>query len=57
VGLLLEKTDDLSLAERMYGRYLACDITNKNKEIVLVRNTLLLEKEVKIILENKISSV
>lgn len=56
-GMLLEENDTLSLAERIYSRYLARDISNKKKEIILVRNTLLLEEEIKKIKENKISSV
>ncbi|MEG7978393.1 MAG: hypothetical protein NY202_00245 [Mollicutes bacterium UO1] len=54
---ILTEENDLPLARRVYGRYLAQDIANKKKEIILTRDTLLLEREVKIIQENKISAV
>jgi DNA-directed RNA polymerase subunit beta' len=56
-GILLEENDLLPLVKRVYGRYLAQDVSNKKKEIVLVRNTLLLEEELKIVQKNKILSV
>jgi DNA-directed RNA polymerase subunit beta' len=55
-GILLEENKELSLAERIYGRYLAHDILDK-KKTPLPRDTLLLEKEVEIIQRNKITSV
>ncbi|CAG8611881.1 6933_t:CDS:2 [Ambispora gerdemannii] len=56
-GALREENIELPLTKQVYGRYLADDIANKKKEIILTRNTLLLEKEIKIIQENQISSV
>ena len=55
-SILLEE-NDMSLAKRIYGRYLAQDISNKKKEVILTRDTLLLEKELKLIHENKITAV
>ena len=49
--------NDIPLIKRVYGRYLAQDIANKKGEIILTRNTLLLEKEVKVIQENKITAI
>ena len=57
LDILLETNDTLSLNERIYGRYLARDISNQQKEVIIVRNTLLLEAEIKIIQENKILAV
>ncbi|CAI2162432.1 10709_t:CDS:2 [Funneliformis geosporum] len=54
-GKLLKETSELSLVERIYGRYLAQDILDK-KTPLLVRNTLLLEKEIEIIQKSKINS-
>jgi DNA-directed RNA polymerase subunit beta' len=48
---------DIPLSKRVYGRYLAQDIASKKGEVILVCNTLLLEKEIKIIQENKITEV
>jgi DNA-directed RNA polymerase subunit beta' len=53
-GVLLVE-GDISLSKRVYGRYLAQDISDKKEEIILTRNTLLLEKEVEIIEANKIT--
>src|SRR6185312_1929625 len=53
-GTLLTE-GDIPLSKRVYGRYLAQDISNKKGENILTRNTLLLEKEIKIIQENKIT--
>ncbi|CAI2186243.1 3666_t:CDS:2 [Funneliformis geosporum] len=39
----------LPLSKRVYGRYLAQDISDKEEKTILTRNTLLLEKEMKII--------
>lgn len=55
--ILLEEDDPLNLAKRIYGRFLAQDIFGRKKEIILSRDTLLLEEEIKIIQKNKISSV
>ncbi|CAG8670243.1 8059_t:CDS:1 [Ambispora gerdemannii] len=49
--------NDLPLIKRVYGRYLAQDISGKKGEIILTHNTLLLEKEIKIIQENKITEI
>ncbi|CAG8768641.1 9042_t:CDS:2, partial [Racocetra persica] len=49
--------NDLSLEKRIYGRYLAQDILNQKGKIVLARNTLLLEKEIKIIQDHKVMEV
>jgi DNA-directed RNA polymerase subunit beta' len=57
LGILLEDNDMLPLGERIYGRYLVQDIFNQEKEVILARNTLLLEAELKKIAENKISAV
>jgi DNA-directed RNA polymerase subunit beta' len=56
LGILLEESDELSLVERVYGRYLARDILDK-KKTVLLRNTLLLEKEIEVVQRSKINSV
>lgn len=47
----------LPLSKRVYGRYLAQDIPNKEGKNILTRNTLLLEKEIKIIQEKEITEV
>jgi DNA-directed RNA polymerase subunit beta' len=47
----------LPLNKRVYGRYLAQGISDKKKTIILTRNTLLLEKEMKIIQENEVTEV
>jgi len=57
LGILLVEHDILSLNERIYGRYLARDISNQKKAVILVRNTLLLEAEIKTIKENGITTV
>jgi len=44
----------LPLSKRVYGRYLAQDISGKKGEVILTRNTLLLEKEIKIIQEREV---
>ncbi|CAG8577173.1 7684_t:CDS:1 [Ambispora gerdemannii] len=54
---ILAEENDTPLAKRIYGRYLAQDISNKKEGIILTRGTLLLEKEAKIIRKNKISAV
>src|SRR5215210_3291411 len=46
--------NDVTLSKRIYGRYLAQDVSNKKGEVILTSNTLLLENEIKIIQENKI---
>lgn len=56
-GIMLEDDEFLPLAKRIYGRYLARDISNKQKEVILTFNTLLLEREIKIIQENKITAI
>ena len=56
-GTLLEEQKNLSLAQQSYGRYLAQDILNEQKEVILVSNTLLLDKEISIIQANGITSL
>jgi len=56
VGVLFVESG-LPLSKRIYGRYLAQDISGKKGEIILSRNTLLLEKEVKIIQEKAITEI
>lgn len=56
-GINLEEKDLDLLIKRIYGRYLLKDVYNENKEILLVRDNFLLEKEIKIIQENKINSL
>jgi DNA-directed RNA polymerase subunit beta' len=56
-GILMEENDLLPLDKRIYGRYLLSDVSNKKKEVILTRDTLLLEEEIKIIQNNKITSV
>ena len=53
-GILVVESDK-PLSKIVYGRCLAQDILDKRGEIVLTRNTLLLEQEIKIIQENKIT--
>src|SRR5437868_9279061 len=55
-GLLFVE-NDIPLSKRVYGRYLAQDISGKKGEIILTNNTLLLEKEIRIIQENKITEI
>jgi DNA-directed RNA polymerase subunit beta' len=55
-GTLLTE-NDIPLSKRVYGRYLAQDITGKDGKVILTHNTLLLEKELKIIKENKITAI
>src|SRR5205085_8746737 len=52
-NLLME--NDISLSKRVYGRYLAQNISDEKGGIILTHNTLLLEKEIKIIQANKIT--
>ena len=47
---------DIPLSKRVYGRYLAQDISDKKEKIILTQNTLLLEKEIEIIQANKIAT-
>ncbi|CAG8653308.1 15646_t:CDS:2, partial [Cetraspora pellucida] len=49
--------NDLSLEKRIYGRYLAQDVSDKKGKIVLMRNTLLLEKEIKTLQIHKVMEV
>jgi DNA-directed RNA polymerase subunit beta' len=56
-GLLIEENDEFVLTKRAYGRYLASDITNDKKEIILTRNTLVLEDEIKVIEKEKIDNI
>jgi DNA-directed RNA polymerase subunit beta' len=56
-ALLLEESGEFPLSRRIYGRYLARDITNNKKETILASDTLLLDNEIKIIKENKIESI
>lgn len=56
-GILLEENEFFPLSQRIYGRYLAREVSNKNQEVILTLNHLILEKEIKIIQENKVSSL
>ncbi|WNE41047.1 MAG: DNA-directed RNA polymerase subunit beta' [Mycoplasmataceae bacterium] len=56
MGIIFEE-DLIPLGKKVYGRYLAQDILNKDKEIILTRNSLLLEEEIKIIENNKITKI
>src|SRR4051794_38169715 len=56
-GILLEENEIFPLSQRVYGRYLARDLFNKNQEVILPLNNLILEEEIKIIRENKVSSL
>src|SRR4051794_10381779 len=56
-GIIMEENDLLPLDKRIYGRYLLSDVSNKKKEVILTRDTLLLEEEIKIIQNNKVASV
>src|SRR3954453_2389158 len=56
-GIIMEENDLLPLDKRIYGRYLSSDVSNKKKELILTRDTLLLEEAIKIIQNNKITSV
>jgi DNA-directed RNA polymerase subunit beta' len=56
-GLLIEENNELPLTKRTYGRYLASDITNDKKKVILARNTLVLEDEIKAIEKEKINSI
>jgi DNA-directed RNA polymerase beta' subunit len=47
----------LPLSQRVYGRYLAKDVSDKKEKVILTRNTLLLEKEVRVIQEKAITTV
>jgi DNA-directed RNA polymerase beta' subunit len=53
-GILVVESDK-PLQRIVYGRCLAQDIFDKRGEVVLTRNTLLLEKELEIIQKNKIT--
>lgn len=56
-GLLVEENDEFSLTKRIYGRYLASDIYNDKKEVILTRNTLVLENEIKVIKKEKVNTI
>jgi DNA-directed RNA polymerase subunit beta' len=56
IGTLFEE-DSSSLGKRIYGRYLAQDIVNEKKEVILSNGALLLEEEMKLIESNKINQV
>jgi len=56
-GLCIKENDEISLTKRIYGRCLASDIINDKKEVILTRNTLLLEEEIKIIKKEKINNI
>src|SRR5436190_24385756 len=56
IGTLFVESD-LPLSKRVYGRYLAQDISGKEGGIILTRDTLLLEKEIKVIQEKEITEV
>jgi DNA-directed RNA polymerase subunit beta' len=47
----------LLLIKRVYGRYLAQDISDEEGKVILIRNTLLLEKEIKVIQEKEIKNI
>ena len=55
-GMLFAESG-LPLSKRVYGRYLAQDISDKKGKIILTHNTLLLEEEIKIIQEKEITEV
>jgi len=56
-GVLVTENNPSHLATQIYGRYLAQDVTSQDQKVILTRDTLLLEKELKIIQENQITSV
>jgi len=56
VGSLIEENDEFPLVKRAYGRYLVSDISN-NKEVILTRNTLILENEINIIKKEEVKSI
>ncbi|CAG8448666.1 7896_t:CDS:2 [Racocetra fulgida] len=49
--------NDLPLKKRIYGRYLAQDVSDKKGKVILMRNTLLLEKEIKTLQIHKVMEV
>src|SRR5688572_3111674 len=56
-SLCIEENDEIPLTKKVYGRYLASDIINNKKEVILARNTLILEEEIKIIKKEKINNI
>src|ERR1051325_4949563 len=56
-GIWLTEKNESLLAQKAYGRYLAQEILNQKKEVILKSNTLLSEKETKLIREHKITSL
>ncbi|MCE8158974.1 MAG: DNA-directed RNA polymerase subunit beta' [Candidatus Moeniiplasma glomeromycotorum] len=62
-GILLEEKNEFLLAQKVYGRYLAQEVVNQKKEVILEpklpdgKNRLLGNHEIKLIKEHKITSL
>src|SRR5436190_19676097 len=56
-GIWLEEKNEFLLAQKVYGRYLAQEVVNQKKEVILKPNTPLLKNEIKLIQEHKITSL